>query len=305
MDFVRSVKSKDGVVEKYLFKTDDNLILEFSYINKEDGKYIICVPSQTMCKYGCKFCHTTEFIGKIPVRTVTFREYVLGLRKVIADQDLTKGILISFMGAGEPLTNVNTIVQIMCHYATEYKDMRFGLATMISHMLRMEFFTLADKIRHFDLPVKLHLSLHYTEDNIRAEWMPAALSIKPSMTAVRFYAEWTGQPVEIHYALIDEVNDTEKDAERLAYLLSKVRFAVKFLFYNEKEGVEHKKSNLDKFDMFREVLSDSYIVSEYKIPDGSDISSSCGQFIRDVEYYVPPGLDIGASCGQFNLEFNN
>jgi len=64
---------------KYIFYTEDKLVIEFSYIDKDDGKDIICVPSQTMCNIGCKFCHTTDYIGKIKTRNLTKEEIVAGI----------------------------------------------------------------------------------------------------------------------------------------------------------------------------------------------------------------------------------
>ena len=64
MTLIEIIKSEYDSTLKYIFKTADNLIVEFSYIDKNDGKDIICVPSQTMCNLACKFCHTTDYIGK-------------------------------------------------------------------------------------------------------------------------------------------------------------------------------------------------------------------------------------------------
>ena len=70
---------------KYIFYTEDKLIVEFSYINKNDGKNIICCPVSTFCTIGCKFCHTAEFIGKIKNRNLTTFEISNGVNYIYND----------------------------------------------------------------------------------------------------------------------------------------------------------------------------------------------------------------------------
>ena len=48
LELKRIVKSSQDKTIKFIFYTEDKLIIEFSYINKDDGKDIICVPSQTI-----------------------------------------------------------------------------------------------------------------------------------------------------------------------------------------------------------------------------------------------------------------
>ena len=44
MKLIEIVKSERDSTLKYIFKTEGGFIVEFSYINKDDGKDIICVP---------------------------------------------------------------------------------------------------------------------------------------------------------------------------------------------------------------------------------------------------------------------
>jgi 23S rRNA (adenine2503-C2)-methyltransferase len=113
--------------------------------------------------------------------------------------------------------------------------------------------------------------------------MPSSLDIESSITCADFYHKYTKNAVEIHYALIDGVNDTIEDALRLSRLIQGKGFNVKFLFYNKKESIDYHASNTDKLKTFKAHLDDSFI---------------------PFEYYVPPGLSIGASCGSFLMDFD-
>lgn len=283
MTLIKIIKSSLDETSKFIFKTDSGYIVEFSYINKNDGKDIICVPSQTMCNVGCKFCHTTDYIGKIPTKNLLGATIYEGVKYIVDALHLNQEVLlISFMGCGEPLFNVGQIVWSMNTIKGQFADryVRFAVATCIPKSEWLEFFKFTEMIR--DLPVKLHLSLHYTIDSHRQEWMPRSLDILPSLSAVDFYKKATGNPVEIHYTLIEGVNDTEQDAILLSNFLKDKDINVKFLFFNKKDSLKAEASNRSKLTTFRRYL-DKYQISH--------------------EYYTPPGLDIGASCGQFLLDY--
>jgi 23S rRNA (adenine2503-C2)-methyltransferase len=178
LQFLKKVKSTLDSTQKFIFKTtQDNLIIEYSYINKNDGKNIICIPSQTMCNLGCKFCHTQEYIGKIKCRNLTADEIYEGIEFVYNDlhlDDENKVLLVSFMGCGEPILNVNEVIDSMIQikkmeskYNVSY--IRFAVATSIPKSNWSNFFEMTEKISSNKLPVKLHLSLHYTIDALRKE----------------------------------------------------------------------------------------------------------------------------------------
>jgi 23S rRNA (adenine2503-C2)-methyltransferase len=290
MKYIDKIASKTDNALKYIFKTEDNKIIEFTYINKDDGKDIICTPSQTMCNLGCKFCHTTEYIGKIKCRNLNTFELYHPLEYIVKDLNLSENqrtLLISVMGCGEPVFNVDYIIEMMVDFKkTAESDwnipfVRYAIATSIPKSKWEEFFHLTSKIKEHNLPVKLHLSLHYTFDLIRKEWMPASLYIIPSISAVDFYKKITGNAVEIHYTLIEGVNDTEQDAILLSSFLKGKDINVKFLHYNEKESMNYHASNKDKLKIFRKHLDVNNISHEYYTPPASDIGSSCGAFLLE------------------------
>jgi len=289
MKFIKIVKSELDLTLKYIFKTEDNLIVEFSYINKNDGKDIICVPSQTMCNLGCKFCHTTDYIGKIKNRNLASFEIIFCGNYIIQDLDIKKHdrvLLISFMGCGEPILNVDNVVETMIELKkleeSGFSYVRFAIATSIPKSKWINFYKLTEGIKNNNLPVKIHLSLHYTMDILRTEWMPASLDIMSSLSCVDFYRKLTKNAVEIHYTLIDGVNDTEQDAILLSTFLKDKDMNVKFLFFNEKPSIDFHASSKEKLKIFKRYFD------KYNI---------------DHEYYIPPGLSIGASCGAFLMDY--
>src|SRR5271155_3419358 len=125
--------SKEDATIKYVLESKDN-ILEFSLIRKGDGKDIICVPTQTSCNLGCKFCFLTG--SGLPVRNLSEDEIVDGIEHIALKEGLPTNptLLVSFMGSGEPLANWQAVIgsaKTIRSINRGYASVRFGLATII------------------------------------------------------------------------------------------------------------------------------------------------------------------------------
>lgn len=290
LELLKVVRSRLDATVKYVFISQGQVV-EFSYIDKADGKHIICVPTQTACRLGCKFCHLTGL--DIPARNLTPDEIVAGIDYVIRDLRLVGGadrcLLISYMGCGEPLANIEGVIKsadaIRKAYAAAYGTVRFAVATLVPKIERLQ--RLTGFVKTYRLPVKLHLSLHSPFDAVRSGLMPAAAPVGESLEAVRQFMKGTGNSAEIHYALIDGVNDRDADADELVRLLRDNPISVKFLAYNEKPGLELQRSQ--RIDFMRARLKTAGIPTEYYLPPGSDVGSSCGQFLTEHYQLVPLG----------------
>lgn len=285
MKFLNKVYSKTDNVVKYIFEYKEQIV-ELSYIDNGTGKDIICVPTHTMCNLGCKFCHTTDYIGKILIYELNDFQILLGIDYIYKDLKLCKEtLLISYMGCGEPFNlshNLGTDLSIIYNkYSSIYKTVRFGIATCLPSSKVKNFFDFCYYVKHQKLPVKLHLSLHFVFEEQRKHWMPNSLDIKSSITAIDFYNKYTGNNIEIHYTLIEDVNDDVEDAIELNNLLSNTNFNIKLITYNEKDTLNVKKStNKNWFSRYVSLWN------------------------REVEIYTPPGRDISSSCGMLSLEEN-
>ena len=292
MHILEKIHSKNDNTIKYIFRLSDGLIIEMSYINKDDGKDIICVPCQTSCKMKCRFCHITDSCETLINRNLESQEISTGVDLIYDDlnlKDNPRTLLISYMGCGEPLLTYKSVVESMCKLRDAYQDIhvpliRFAIATSLPEFVWGNFFNMINLICQNKLLVKIHLSLHYTIDAIRKEWMPNALPIIPSLVALEYYKKISGNSVEIHYTLIEGVNDTEQDAILLSEFLKHRDIPVKFLFYNEKPTLAFHASSQNKLSVFRRYFEKNNISHEYYIPPGLDVGASCGQFLMD--YYL-------------------
>ena len=278
MNLIDVVKSSSEDVHKLVFKNTNGNILEVSYIRKGDGKDILCVPTQTSCNMGCKFCHLTGL--EIPAENLAGEEIVELVEAALQFKPASNPtLLVSYMGAGEPLLNI----QGLFHSAMKllrtpnYQQVRFGVSTLLPG--KKPFDELTKLVAMNGLPCKLHWSMHSTKADIRKNLMPSALPIKEALALLSNYMETTNQPVEIHYTLIKGVNDTQEDIDNLVSLVDK-KINIKLLRF----APHRNEPNLIESDFVQ------------------DFKSKLENNGFHVEAYCPPGRDIGSSCGQFTLD---
>ena len=229
----------------------------------------------------CTFCHLTDHIGKIPTKDMDYKDIVEGIEYIICDLRLGyRTILISYMGCGEALANINNVIDSMV--MLKEPNIRFGLATMLPKKHYGSFFTLIERVKSMNLPVKVHLSMHFVDDEQRKEWMPSALDLESSMNMLKLYRSLTGNPIEVHYTIMKDVNDSDYHIDSLNEWIDG-HTTIKFMMFSEKESLDAVKADEKKLE-----TAMTWLKSEGKI----------------VEYYKPPGNDIGSSCGQFLFELD-
>lgn len=293
--FLERVKSTMDNTVKFIFLSRGQVI-EFSYINKNDGKDIICAPTQTACGLGCKFCFLSDY--DLEVRNLKPDEILIPIGYIVNDLNLlgregrNQVFLISFMGCGEPLCNIRNLMEscgmIRAEYKEKYRVVRFAVASLIPSPGLMQKFTALVKSKN--MPLKFHLSLHSPDPVARKELMPSASSVREGVILTEFFSQHTGNSSEIHYSLIEGINDSEKDLVALIRLLKNRDIPVKFLAFNEKPSIDFKESK--RIKLFRNVLELEGIKTEFYNPPGADIGSSCGQFLMG--YYEKYNKKKGA-----------
>jgi len=157
----------------------------------------------------------------------------------------------------------------------------------------IDFELLTDLLEYNRIPLKVHLSLHYTEDSERIGWMPGAAPIAMALRKLATYRRRTGNPVEIHYTLIQGVNDTYKHMEQLGDLFDREDrrdMTIKFLHFNPLAGEKVQSSPEEAAQAFRDYLAKRGIKTEFYRSPGQDISACCGAF--QGELYNPPNAKI-------------
>jgi 23S rRNA (adenine2503-C2)-methyltransferase len=263
--------SKDGS-RKYLFRLGDGQYIE-SVLIPEPGHWTLCISTQVGCAMGCKFCLTGR--GGL-ARNLEPSEIV---NQVCAAQEDLQGsdplTNVVLMGMGEPLANYHSVVQaigiIAGNNGLQFSSRRVTLSTA----------GLAPRIDQLgsDVKVNLAVSLNAADNDTRNRLMPInrTYPIEVLLSACRRFPLPSRRTIMFEYVLIAGVNDTLRDAERLARLLKPLRAKINLIPFNPFEGTAFKRPEEDAILAFQEVLLNHHFTAIIRHSKGDDICAACGQ----------------------------
>ena len=269
--------SRDGTV-KYLFALRDGNVIEGVLMRYKYGN-TLCVSTQVGCRMGCRFC--ASGIGGL-VRNLTAGEIIGQITAVNLDEggnyDKRQVTNVVLMGSGEPLDNYENVTKFLFLCRDVYNISWRNLSLSTSG-LADKIYKLADDGIH----VTLTISLHAPFDECREGIMPVnkAFGIEKLMDSAKYYFNKTGRRVVFEYAMIKGVNDREKDAVRLAELLSGFPTHLNLIPLNYvKEHnalVPTDKAGIYKF---MEKLESLGVSVTKRRTMGTDVAGACGQLRR-------------------------
>ncbi len=270
-DFITIQKiEEDEEVAKFLFKLHDSEFIEAVLMKHRYG-LSICISSQVGCNMGCKFCESGKLKKVRNLETYEMIQQVLLIEKHIRKK--INSIVI--MGIGEPFDNYENIIKFLT-ICNEPKGLEIGARHMTVSTCG-----LVPKIlefAEFPLQVNLAISLHSAFDKTRDEIMPInkVYNISELIKSMKIYLEKTSRRITIEYVMLNNINDSEKDAMKLANLLRGINVYVNLIPYNETSG-EFSASSEDKVRNFCNILKVNGIDVTIRKKFGDKISAACGQ----------------------------
>ena len=276
----KQASAKDGTI-KYLWELADGNCIESVLMRYHHGN-TVCISSQVGCRMGCAFCAST-IAGK--VRDLTPGEL---LDQVIFTQK-DSGAPISnivLMGIGEPMDNLDAVLKFL-----EIVNCPDGLNIGMRHisLSTCGLIKKIDKLALLGLQLTLSVSLHAPDDETRSRLMPVnrAVGVGPLMETCRRYFETTGRRISYEYAMIDGVNDSDAQADRLAELLRGQPGHVNLIPLNDVAESPLKPSR--RVRQFQQRLEGHGVTATVRRKLGGDIDASCGQLRRKAMNTTEPG----------------
>ncbi len=271
IDSIRLVKrqvSPKDFSEKFLFELSDGEQIE-TVLMWEGKRVTICLSTQVGCPLGCTFCSTGKMGFK---RNLTAGEIV---DQIIAlgDRHITHVVL---MGMGEPLLNyehtlkalriINNVLGLS-FAAKQITLSTAGIPAMIK------------KLAEEKLKIKLAISLNAATDAKRNELMPINKKhpLKELLDAVKHFAEKRKRGVTFEYVLIEDVNDSEKDALALSKLIRGIPCKINLIPYNPVPDLPYQKPSEENIIAFRDYLYPRCPAVTLRLSKGEDILAACGQ----------------------------
>lgn len=276
---IKALTSQDKT-RKWLVSFEDGQRVEMVYIPEED-RGAVCLSSQVGCAQGCKFCHTgtqkclrnltaAEIVGQFMLARDDYHEWP-------TPSDTNRMLSnIVFMGMGEPLANFDNVAKAI------------GILTngdgigISKRRITVSTCGLAPKIPKLaELGVKLAVSLHAPNDEIRDQIMPInkAYPLKKLIEACKTYQKNLPhrQFITMEYTLLQGINDTPQCAEELMRLVEGLEVKFNLIPFNPWVGCPFKPSSKNAVHRFAKILEDHWFAAPIRASRGQDIMAACGQ----------------------------
>lgn len=263
---LRESVSIDGT-KKYLFATREGQYIESAYIPDRD-RATLCVSSQAGCRMGCRFCATAR---QGLQHSLSAGEIINQIISIPESDKLTN---IVFMGMGEPLDNLQNVMDaieiLTSEWGFAWSPTRITLSTagVAKHLP-----TLLDKTK-----VHLAVSLHNPFHEERCEIMPIenAYPIREVCDILRRY-DFTGQRrVSFEYIVMEGLNDSNAHIKELCRLLNGIKCRINLIRFHKIPDSPYFSPSQERMTAFRDALTAKGIQTTIRASRGEDIQAACG-----------------------------
>ena len=264
LELVEEAHARDGTV-KSLFHTADGRPVEAVLMRYRDGRRSLCLSSQSGCPLTCTFCATGAMKFGRNLTASEILDQALHFRRI---GDVDHAV---FMGMGEPMMNFDNVLAA-CRRLPD-----IGITHRRTAISTVGWIPGIDRLAQSEMPIRLALSLHAADDDLRSQIMPVneRYPLADVLAAcVRFHAA-KRRLVFVEYVMLAGVNDRYEQAVALAELLDPKVFKVNLIPYNPTGSYDG--SSPDAIAAFRAVLEEHGLRATVRLTRGRDIAAACGQ----------------------------
>ncbi len=273
----KRVVALDGTT-KLLLSTEDGENVEAVGIPTAK-RLTVCVSSQIGCSMGCHFCATGKGGLERSLATHEIIGQVISIREAMARRPSH----VVFMGMGEPLLNVNSVLSAICSLNNDLGigQRRITVSTVGVAKTLPKLADLAVK-RLGRTQFNLAVSLHAPTQELREKLIPTAKGyhIDTLLKDCRHYFQITGRRVSFEYILLGELNDHLQQAEQLADLVGGFQSHVNLIAYNPISEEPFKRPSRNRIHAFKHVLEQRGVAVSIRSSRGLDQNAACGQLRR-------------------------
>ncbi len=267
----------DGRTRKWLFRTPDGKAIE-AVLMGYPRRTTLCLSSQAGCALACTFCATGQFgferhleAGEI-VAQVAFAQAFLRTVGLPGSPDHLTNVV--FMGMGEPLANyrrvreaIRVMIDVMGLSARSLTVSTVGMVPGIK------------KLAGEPWPVNLAVSLHAADDELRSRLLPIndRYPLEQVIDAARFFFESKSRRVSIEWTMMDNVNDSAEQAEKLAVIARRMGAHINLIALNPTPLSAESPTPDGRIREFARLLRTRGANVTIRDTRGRDIDAACGQ----------------------------
>ncbi|MGD0384548.1 MAG: 23S rRNA (adenine(2503)-C(2))-methyltransferase RlmN [Solirubrobacteraceae bacterium] len=262
----REAQARDGTV-KALLRTAGGNPVEAVLMRYRDGRRSLCLSSQSGCPLTCSFCATgrMRFAGNLSADEIL--DQALHFRRAGA---LDHAV---FMGMGEPMMNLDAVLEACTLLPS------LGITNRRTAISTVGWIPGIERLTASGLPIRLALSLHAPEDQLRSTLMAVneRYPLADVLDACRADHAIRRRTVFVEYVMLAGVNDRYEQALALARLLSpRQAFKVNLIPYNPTDS-KLQGSGRDAIAAFRTALESRGVPVTVRLTRGREIAAACGQ----------------------------
>jgi len=290
---------EDSQTTKIWFKTHDGHIIEAVIIYHRSkypkpltkdywlltnlNRITLCISSQIGCPLNCLFCVT----GKMWIKRNLTRDEIIS--QILVANNIVKNKFwkkedwtlravrnVVFMWMWEPLLNYDEVkksIEIMLaqdRLSLSRRHVTISTAGIIDGIKKL----IKDKIE-----VKLAISLHCADQEIREKLMPIAKTQKLNdlMKVIDEYVKATDNRIFYEYIMIKDITDKPELANKLANLLKNRLAHVNLIAYNKNPMINLQESSIKTIREFQDILEKKWITVTIRDSMWRSVKSSCWQ----------------------------
>lgn len=258
--------------KKLLLGLNDDAEVE-TVMLPEGKRGTVCISTQLGCAFGCPFCAS----GKNGLtRNLSVGEIIDQARRARSDPDIGDLTNIVLMGMGEPLANYDATVKAVRIFLHERG---FALGKRRVTISTAGYLPGLERLAEDDLPVRLALSLHATDNATRNRLMPInrKYPIERVLEACKHLHIRRRTPLTIEYMLIEGQNDSLAEARRLAGISQSLKAKVNLIPWNQIPSSRFKAPSEERILRFQAELRKAVVLAFIRRSRGADIEAACGQ----------------------------
>lgn len=291
--------AKDKRSIKALLKVEDGKNIETVLISPKPGDWSVCISCQVGCPMNCRFCATGRggFTRNLTAEEITdqvlfWKQYlrksqIQNPKSQINPKSKTQNPKIEnydvnnivYMGMGEPFLNWENVSESLKNLINPEL---FGFGSRSISVSTAGIPEGIAKLAEEFPQVNLAISLHFADDQKRSEFMPInkKYNLENLKTALQKYFQKTNRKVFIEYILLNNINDSRDDAEKLSRFVKSIGklqlLHVNLIRYNS-TGSEFAASSKEKTVRFKDYLLENHISVTIRKSLGEEIQGACGQ----------------------------
>ncbi|KAL5177590.1 Dual-specificity RNA methyltransferase RlmN [Glycine soja] len=252
----KEIRTASDGTRKILFTLEDGLVIETVVIPCDRGR-------------------TTVMGLRRHLTAAEIVEQAVFARRLLTDEvgSITN---VVFMGMGEPLHNIDNVIKaadiMVDEQGLQFSPRKVTISTS----------GLVPQLKRFlhESNCALAVSLNATTDEVRNWIMPINRKYKLELLLQTLREELCfkkNYKVLFEYVMLEGVNDSDGDAERLIELVKGIPCKINLISFNPHSGSFFKPTKDERMIEFRNTLAGAGLVVILRLSRGDDQMAACGQ----------------------------